>query len=232
MSSAELDLVGKPDDKKWRPGYGTYLVTATYLGGWNNLLATSADDPTQTGNAVFGAFTYQKDPGAGSHPDNPNRELDIIEAGRFNDRSLSDSTNAQNTLQHFYEPPGSGSIYDNPNLHRITIPHDPTTITAVIEWQDGGKPVYFLDYNGPVTLDDLKTATPSVKPWETDSEQDHLIPSNSTDDDASLHQTVHLNLWRSESGPNHVVPIPDTTDITVQVDNFQYDPKIIIPIPS
>jgi hypothetical protein len=235
VSSAELDLVGKVGNPSFtHPGFGTYLVTATYAKGWNDLVVKDKDNPAKTGNVLFGAFTYQQLPGAGSTDNNPYRELDTIEIGRFNDRSLDDPTNAQSTLQLYTKPPGSDSIYNNPNLHRFTIPDNPTTITAVMEWQGPDKPLYFLEYNKAVTLSELKSAATSVTPWKTAQDQKYLVPSNSTADNPKYRNTFHLNLWRSPFGPyaETTRPIPDSTDITVKIDNFEYDPKIVVPIPS
>ena len=141
----------------------------------------------------------------------------MLEAGRFNGRSLSDPTNAQFTLQPFNHYPGSGSEENNPNLHRFTIPDNPKTITVVMQWAARRHSVTITQYNGAVTLKDLKKATPAVAPWTTDADQDDLIPDNND-------QTVHFNLWRSGG-----TSLPESERLTVSITNFEYTKQIVDP---
>jgi hypothetical protein len=211
MSSAELDLVGK-DGRPFHPGYGTYLVAAQTPGGFNNL----ANNQT----VVFGAFTYQKN--ADPSQINTYHELDMVEASRFGTSPngwIGDPTNAQFAIQPYTHSPGINSLYNNVNVHRITLDNSNDIALAMV-WKGANQPVTFYAYYGIKDLDQLKTATPAVA-WTTTASQNPLIPN-------SGQQTIHLNLWRQPQSPD----LPKNFQAEVTIKNFQYNTATnIIPVP-
>ena len=109
---------------------------------------------------------------------NQHREIDMSEVVRnFLNRSDRDTDN-QFTLQPFW--------LKDKNVHRYTLKKDQSSMTVVMNWTGGNKPVTFSEYDGIYNLSDLP-ATPTVT-WTTDSQQNIYIPN-------SYQQTFHLNLW-------------------------------------
>ncbi len=135
---------------------------------------------------------------------NQHREIDMSEVVRnFLNRSDRDTDN-QFTLQPFW--------LKDKNVHRYTLKKDQSSMTVVMNWTGGNKPVTFSEYDGIYNLSDLP-ATPTVT-WTTDSQQNIYIPN-------SYQQTFHLNLWVNPGAHLPEKPKPDEVTVT----NFQYVPK-------
>ena len=207
FSSAEVDLVATAGGQAFNPGFGTYLVSASHKGGFNELAKNKT--------VAFGAFTYQKvaDPNA----INTYHELDMVEASRFGsgpDGWQNSATNAQNTIQpwqYFTKP-----THNNVNVNRLTLGNDPN-VTFVMHWNGANTPVTFDEYYGTHTTISSLPSTPALT-WTTSAAQNPLIPPNGQ-------QTVHLNLWRepAENADIHGVnPKPPTTMDEVTIKAFQY----------
>ncbi len=208
MSSGELDLVGK-GGRPFNPGYGTYLVAANTKGGFNNL----ANNQT----VVFGAFTYQKD--ADPSQINTQHELDMIEASRFGtppDGWIGQgTTNAQFTIQPYTHAPGLDSLYENVNVHRITLDNS-DNITLTMVWKGQNQPVTFSAYYGIHDLDQVKSMAPAIT-WTTSGGSDPTAGQNPLIPD-SAQQTVHLNLWRQPQSPG----LPANFEAEATIKKFQY----------
>ena len=174
------------------------------------------------GNTVYLNRDVQEDPGDFLHTVyfsdprssllNTQRELDMLEASRFGNRS--DPTNAQFVLQPT-EPSKGGS---GANVKRITLKEaESQGITVVMHWTGPKTPVTFDVYYGTnYTLDNLPKV-PDIS-YTTPKDQDIFVPD-------STYQTFHLNLWQAFWQFNKNGNNGQANPAEVVVTNFQYDPS-------
>jgi hypothetical protein len=210
-AGAEVVLMFNSDGSQADLGYGDYLVTAKIL----TARSWAALDP----NVVAGFFTYQLWPSAGQA--NSYRELDMTEISRWGWNGegacpFAASSpplcrgNAQFTLQPSEALPA--------NLHRYTIGNGVATITLVMQWHAGRRPVSFSEYDGAYTLKDLPSAASNQ--WTSSAAQDAFIPSDGC-------QRFHINMWNGnhQAASHGYDPPPRRLPQEIVVTNFEFRPE-------